>query len=105
MKIRWSQHAYDSLTDVLDYTFDTFGLRQQSLMENTIMASIDKLGDFPTICPIIPEISNNVREYRKMVVTKEISIIYWIDGEFVNISFIWDTRRSLHQIYYVIKDE
>lgn len=105
MKIRWSQHAYDSFMDVLDYSNDMFGFLQQMVMEEVIMSSINKLSDFPKICPIVPEISNNVREYRKLVVTKEISILYWLDEEFINISFVWDTRRSLHQIYYIIKDE
>lgn len=93
MKIRWSQHAYNSLTDVLDYSFETFGFLQQVAIE-----------EFPTMCPIIPEISNNMREYRKLVVSKEISVMYWLEDEYVNVSFIWDTRRSLHHIYNIFKD-
>ena len=67
MKIRWSQHAYNSLTDVLDYSLETFGFLQQVAIEDIIMTSIDKLAEFPTMCPIIPEISNNVREYRNLL--------------------------------------
>lgn len=105
MKIKWSQHAYESLTDVLDYSYENFGFLQQLTMEEIIMSSIDKLVDFPNMCPVIPEISNNVREYRKLVVTREISVIYWYDEEFVNVSFIWDIRRSLHHIYYIFKND
>lgn len=105
MKLKWSQHAYESLTDVLDYSYENFGYLQQLTMEEIIMSSIDKLVDFPNMCPIIPEISNNVREYRKLVVTREISVIYWYDEEFVNVSFIWDIRRSLHHIYYIFKND
>ena len=74
-------------------------------MEEIIMASVDKLLDFPAMCPVIPEISNNVREYRKLVVSREISVIYWFDEEFVNITFIWDVRRSLHHIYYIFNND
>lgn len=105
MKLKWSQHAYESLTDVLDYSYENFGYLQQLTMEEIIMSSIDKLVDFPNMCPVIPEISNNVREYRKLVVTREISVIYWYDEEFVNVSFIWDIRRSLHHIYYIFKND
>lgn len=105
MKLKWSQHAYESLTDVLDYSYENFGYLQQLTMEEIIMSSIDKLVDFPNMCPVIPEISNNVREYRKLVVTREISVIYWYDEDFVNISFIWDIRRSLHHIYYIFKND
>lgn len=104
MKIRWSQHAYNSLTDVLDYSLETFGFLQQVTIEEIILTSIEKLAEFPTMCPIIPEISNNVREYRKLVVSKEISVIYWIEDDYINVSFIWDTRRSLHHIYNIFKD-
>lgn len=69
-----------------------------------ILTSIEKLAEFPTMCPIIPKISNNVREYRKLVVSKEISVIYWIEDDYINVSFIWDTRRSLHHIYNIFKD-
>ena len=104
MKIRWSQHAYNSLTDVLDYSFETFGFLQQVAIEEIILTSIEKLAEFPTMCPVIPEIRNNVREYRKLVVSKEISVIYWIEDDYINVSFIWDTRRSLHHIYNIFKD-
>lgn len=105
MEVRWSQRAFDSLTDVLDYTLETFGYVQQTVMEEIIMSSTDKLTSFPLMCPVIPEISNNLREYRKLVVTKEISLIYWCDDDYVNISFVWDTRRSLHQIFYIFKND
>ena len=81
MKIRWSQHAYNSLTDVLDYSLETFGFLQQVAIEDIIMTSIDKL-----------------------VVSKEISVIYWLEDDYINVSFIWDTRRSLHHIYNIFKD-
>ncbi|MCQ2254325.1 MAG: type II toxin-antitoxin system RelE/ParE family toxin [Bacteroidaceae bacterium] len=105
MKIRWSLHAYDSLSDVLDYSGEAFGYLQKMVMEEIIITSITKLADFPKMCPVIPEISNDVREYRKMVVTKEISVVYWLDDENVNISFVWDTRRSLHNIFNIIKND
>ena len=101
MKIKWSQHAYNSLTDVLDYSLETFGFLQQVTMEDMIMNSIDKLVDFPQMCPVIPEISSDAMEYRKLVVSNEISVIYWLDDEYVHISFIWDTRRSLHNVFYI----
>lgn len=105
MQIRWSQNALDSLTDVLDYSLETFGYVQQTVMEEIIMSSTEKLTSFPMMCPVISEISNDLREYRKLVVTKEISLIYWCDEEYVNISFVWDTRRSLHQIFYLFRAE
>lgn len=33
---------------------------------------------------------------------KEISVIYWLEDENINVS--WDTRRSLHHIYNIFKD-
>lgn len=105
MKVRWSQHAFESLTDVLDYSLENFGHIQQLAMEDIIVSSTDKLVSFPFMCPVISEISNEQREYRKLVVTKEISLIYWCDEEYVNISFVWDTRRSLHHVFYIFKND
>lgn len=105
MQVRWSQQALFSLADVLDYSLEAFGYVQQAVMEDIILSSTEKLTSFPRMCPVIPEISNNLREYRKLVVTREISLIYWFDEEYVNISFVWDTRRSLHQVFYLFKDE
>lgn len=100
MRIVWSQPAYDSLTDVLDYTLESFGLHQMIKMEDLIMDAIECLCSYPTLCPIIHEISNNKKEYRRLVVTQEISVIYYVGSEAVNIMFVWDVRRSLHNIYY-----
>lgn len=105
MQVRWSQRALYSLADVLDYSLETFGYVQQAVMEDIILSSADKLTSFPRMCPVIPEISNNLREYRKLVVTKETSLIYWCDEEYVNISFVWDTRRALHQVFYLFKND
>lgn len=105
MQVKWSQRALYSFADVLDYTLENFGYVQQTAMEELIMCSTDKLTSFPRMCPVIPEISNNIREYRKLVVTKEISLVYWCDEEYVNISFVWDTRRSLHQVFTLFKND
>lgn len=105
MKIRWSKHAFESLNDVLEYSLESFGYIQQLAIEEIIVSTIEKLASFPYMCPIIPEISDSSKQYRKLVVTREISVIYWCDEEHVNISFIWDTRRSLHQIFYILGSE
>lgn len=100
MEIVWSEPAYDSLTDVLDYTIEAFGLRQMVIMEDTIIDSIEQLSLYPKSCPVIAEISNEEKEYRKLVVTKEVSVIYRVEDASVIIMFVWDVRRSLHNIYY-----
>lgn len=94
MRIEWSRHAYNSLADVLDYTLENFGVVQQNAIEDLVMHSIDLLVDFTKLSPVIPEISNNIGEYRKLVVTKEITVIYWLDFDVIHISFVWDVRRS-----------
>lgn len=105
MKILWSQSAYDSLTDILDYSAESFGLKQAIKTEERIITAIERLEVFPTSCPVIPEISNEITEYRKLVVSHEITVIYRVEEDAVCIDFIWDIRRSLHQVYYIIKPE
>ena len=102
MRIIWSRHAYNSLSDVLDYSEESFGLERAEKMKEKILCSIDRLGVFPVCSPVIAEISSETAVYRKLVVTREISVIYRVQNDDVLIDFIWDIRRSLHHLYYLI---
>ena len=103
MKILWAQRAYDSLADILDYSEGSFGHKQAERIEERILTAIERLRVFPASCAVIPEISNDLTKYRKLVISHEISVIYRAEEDAIRIDFIWDIRRSLHQIYYIIK--
>lgn len=102
MEILWTQNAYDSLSDILDYSAAYFGINQVDVIEAKIQEAVDRIALFPKSCPVIPEISNATKIYRKLVVSHEISIIYKEEDSVLWIEFVWDIRRSLHHIFYVI---
>lgn len=104
MTVTWLQPALDSFSDVVDYSIEYFGTRKASNTVDAIYAAVEKLELFPLIGSVIPEISNDKRKYRKISVSKQLSIVYRVEAETVFVMFVWDSRRSLHNIFYFFKD-
>ena len=100
MKVIWIQPALDSLSDMWDYSVEYFGTRVASRTENDIFSAVDRLECFPHLDSVIEEISNDIREYRRINISKSLSVIYRIENDTIYIVFVWDNRRSLHNIYY-----
>lgn len=104
MKVIWLQPALDSFSDVLDYSIEYFGTRIATRTEEEIFSAIDKLERLPYLGQVMPEISNDIVSYRRINVNKLLSVIYRVEGDIIYIMFIWDNRRSLHNIYYFFND-
>lgn len=100
MTITWLQPALDSLSDVVDYSIEYFGTRQATNIVDDIYAAVEKLNVFPLMCPVIPEISNEATIYRRLKINKLLSVIYRVQDDTIYIMFVWDNRRSLHNIFY-----
>ena len=100
MKVIWLQPALDSLSDMWDYYVEYFGTRVASRTKNAIFSAVDRLECFPHLDSVIEEISNDIREYRRINISKSLSVIYRIENDTIYIVFVWDSRRSLHNIYY-----
>lgn len=104
MKVIWLEPALDSFSDVLDYSIEYFGTRIATRTEEELFSAIGTLESFPFIGSVIPEISNDSVSYRRLNVNKLLSLIYRVEGDIIYIMFIWDNRRSLHNIFYFFKD-
>lgn len=104
MKVIWLQPALDSLSDVWDYSVGAFGIPTATETENGIFSAIDRLEVFPLMGSIVEEISNELREYRRIKIRKTLSVIYRIEYDTIYIVFVWDNRRSLHNIFYFFND-
>lgn len=104
MTITWLQPALDSLSDVVDYSIEYFGTRQATNIVDNIYAAVEKLYMFPLIGPVIPEISNEATIYRRLKINKLLSVIYRVHDDTIYIIFVWDNRRSLHNIFYTFNN-
>lgn len=100
MKIVWSQPALDSLSDVLDYSVEYFGTRVAAKTENAIFSAVEILGTYPLMGFIIQDISSESRIYRRKSISKYLSVIYRVEDDTIYIMFVWDSRRSLHNVFY-----
>lgn len=94
------QPALDSLADVLDYTIEQFGSAIASRTENEIFSTVESIETFPFIGSVIPEISDDRYTYRRLQVSRQLSVIYRLKDDIIYIMFVWNSRRSLHNIYY-----
>ena len=57
-----------------DYSVEYFGTRVASRTENDIFSAVDRLECFPHLDSVIEEISNDIREYRRINISKSLSV-------------------------------
>ena len=99
MEVVWSAIALDSLSDVMDYTYENFGEKQCEVIRETILASVKLLSIFPYSAPIEENLSDENRIYRCKVVTKEIKVLYTVrNDEILLVELIWNVRQDLSTI-------
>jgi plasmid stabilization system protein ParE len=95
LQIKWTYIASQSLSEVLEYTFEKFGTRQLRKLENRINTSVRRITFFPRLGKYEKAISESMGlEYHSVLVIKEIKIYYSISVDTIYIEYVKNTRMD-----------
>lgn len=94
LEIRWTEPAWLSLAEVLDYTQLMFGERQAKKMRKQVMDGVRRIARSPQMSAVEPYSKKVGVEMRGYLVIPRIKIIYSVEGEAVNIEYIKNTFMS-----------
>ena len=94
MIVSWSKRAINSLTHASMYILKEFGNRANDKFLQEIQKVSDLLEDNPLMGQVEPLLIGKSKEYRSIVVARQNKIIYYIKGNTIRISALWNTRRE-----------
>lgn len=95
LNIEWTAVALQSLSEVIDYTFEVFGERQVQKLLSQIYKVTGQLATFPYIGKVDEFCSEELGiEYRRILVISEISLLYIVAGNTVFIEYVKNARQD-----------
>ena len=95
LQVRWTLVALQSLSDVLDYTFEQFGERQLRKLTKRINSSVIRILFFPKLGKPEPYVSDLIGvDFRSVVVVKKIKLYYTQSNEILFVEFIKNTNMD-----------
>lgn len=92
----WSKPALESLSEVLDYTYETFGKKQVPIISDKIAQTVGRLQMFPLSSAVIPRIEG--RNLRMAVVVSTLKILYEVKRDTILIHFIWNSNMDIDSV-------
>lgn len=98
VKVRWSRIAQNRKDELLTYGYKEFGRKSSTKLNNKIRDYAECLRDNPYMGKIEPLLEDSPRAYRSITIHKHYKLIYYIDGETVYITDVWDTRQEPKQL-------
>lgn len=90
--IEWTATAQQSLEYVFEYTYGEFGERQLRRLHRQILNTVRRIVSFPQMGPVESFSKLTGKEYRGVIVIKEIKVIYSIIPDGIRIEYIKNTR-------------
>ena len=90
--IEWTATAQQSLEAVFEYTYSEFGERQLRKLHRQILSTVRRIAAFPLIGPVESFSRLLDKEYRGILVIKEVKIIYSIIPEGIRVEYIKNSR-------------
>lgn len=94
MRIVWSEKARDALRSTALYIRDTFGERSKESFLREIRQTCILLEKTPDMGQREILLMECPEQYRSLVVGRLNKIVYYINGEQIEIVALWDTRRE-----------
>jgi plasmid stabilization system protein ParE len=70
---------------------------------NAILDKVELLKSFPAIAPLEPLLVGCKRQLRALLVKKIYKVIYYIEGETIYISNVWDCRQNPQRLITELK--
>ena len=89
-KIIWSDEALKNLKSIIAYLESRWSKKEISKFAGLLDKNVNLIKDNPLLFPK----SNLRREYRKAVISKQVSLYYMIDNQTVTIITLWDNRQN-----------
>ena len=89
-KIIWSDEALNNLKSIIAYLESRWSKKEISKFANLLDKNVNLIKDNPLLFPK----SNRRKEYRKAVISKQISLYYMIDNKSITIITLWDNRQN-----------
>lgn len=93
-KIIWSDEALSNLKNVIAYLEEQWTAKEISKFARLLDKQINLIKNNPFIFPK----SETVKEYRKSVLTKQITIYYTVTEEKIKIISLFDNRQNPQKI-------
>jgi plasmid stabilization system protein ParE len=100
--IKVSNQFYESIDQVYEYGFETFGYFQAERYLQKIKQSLSTLSDFCTVYPECRHLATKSRMYRNIILSAHL-IIYRITGERIEVLDIIHSASSIGKIRAVRK--
>ena len=95
LPVLWTPVALQSLSEVLDYTFNTFGGNQLVKLSEQIDATVERIAAFPFAGKEETDLTNQTGvKYHSFAVIKEIKLIYTISTEAVYVEYVKNNRQD-----------
>ena len=95
LQVKWTLVALQSLSEVLDYTFEQFGERQLRKLTKRINSSVIRILFFPKLGKPEPYVSDLIGvDFRSVVVVKKIKLYYTQSNEILFVEFIKNTNMD-----------
>lgn len=107
LEIRWSEVAWQSLSEVLEYTVLRHGVRQGRKMRRQVMDAIRQISLSPFMAAVEPYSDRVGAEMRGYVVIPRIKVIYSVVDNVVYIEYVKNTflseRTMLRRMGYFLE--
>ena len=94
MKVSWSKGAIKSMTHTSMYILNEFGNRANMRFLQEIQKVSDLMEENPFMGQVEPLLIGKSKEYRSVVVNRQNKIVYYVKGNTIRVSALWDTRRE-----------
>ena len=98
VKVFWTEFAINQLEQIFDYFKYTASIKVSKKIISGIIDSTVLLEKNPCIGTREPLLENRKKEYR-FIVKGNYKIIYFVEGNFVKISSVFDCRQNPIKIY------
>ena len=94
MEIVWAEEAYLAWQETVDYIIQQCGVNAGIEFYKNTESWQDALITFPLMGKEEPLLANRLHAYRSLTISRLNKLIYYIEGDIINIVDFWDTRRE-----------
>ena len=94
MRVIWHPDARNRLRQTAIYVLTEYGRRSSAKFIKEVYRSERLIARFPNLGPAEPCLADAPVLYRSIVVNHLNKIVYWINGDVIEIVDFWDTRRE-----------
>ena len=102
MLINWSEQSRNDLRSILSYVGLNFGRLKAEMDLSDIRERAEQLKDFPNLGRIFVKDTEQDITYRALS-SKLNKIVYYVDGETINIVSVWQNRQDIGRLKKLIK--